>query len=72
MRVLVTARLPAEVLALIAREHQVESYDSDPPLERQRLLRGVADNEGLLCTITDRIRPEGIPERGRYQVDPGR
>jgi len=58
MKVLVTARMPAEVISLIAREHQVESCQEDPPLDRQSLLRGVADKEGLLCTITDRIDAE--------------
>ena len=55
MKVLVTARMPEEVLALLRREHQVESYAEDPPLDRQSLLRRVADKEGLLCTITDSI-----------------
>jgi glyoxylate reductase len=55
MKVMVTARLPQEVLARLAQEHQVEAYDEDPPLDRQRLLSSVADKEGLLCTITDRI-----------------
>ena len=58
MKVLVTARMPEEVLALLRREHQVESYAEDPPLDRQSLLRRVADKEGLLCTITDRIDAE--------------
>ncbi len=58
MKVLVTARMPEEVLALLRREHQVESYAADPPLDRESLLRRVADQEGLLCTITDRIDAE--------------
>ncbi|MHB9073970.1 MAG: 2-hydroxyacid dehydrogenase [Desulfobaccales bacterium] len=58
MKVFVTARMPEEVLALIRLEHQVESYAADPPLDRQKLLESVADIEGLLCTITDRIDPE--------------
>lgn len=58
MKVLVTARMPVEVISLIEREHQVESYQEDPPLDRQSLLRRVADKEGLLCTITDRIDAE--------------
>jgi hypothetical protein len=32
MKVLVTARLPEEVLAQLRREHQVESYTEDPPM----------------------------------------
>ncbi|MCX5893831.1 MAG: D-glycerate dehydrogenase [Deltaproteobacteria bacterium] len=55
MQVLVTARMPDEVLALLRREHQVESYAEDPPIDRQSLLRLVTDKEGLLCTITDLI-----------------
>ena len=58
MKVLVTARMPVEVISLIEREHQVESYQEDPPLDRLSLLRRVADKEGLLCTITDRIDAE--------------
>jgi hypothetical protein len=33
MKVLVTARMPEEVLALIGRDHQVESYAADLPLK---------------------------------------
>ena len=68
MKVLVTSRLPAEVLALIAREHQVESYDADPPMERQKLLQSVADKEGLLCTITDRIDAEVLQRAPALKV----
>ena len=58
MKVLVTARMPEEVLSLIRQDHQVENYDADPPIDRQKLLRSIADKEGLLCTITDRIDTE--------------
>ena len=68
MKVLVTSRLPEEVLALIAREHQVESYDADPPMERQKLLQSVADKEGLLCTITDRIDAEVLQRAPALKV----
>ena len=58
MKVLVTARMPEEVLSLIGRDHQIESYAADLPLDRQELLRSIADKQGLLCTITDRIDTE--------------
>jgi glyoxylate reductase len=58
VKILVTHREPEEVLARLAREHQVEAYDQDPPMERPRLLRSVSDKKGLLCTITDRIDAE--------------
>lgn len=58
MKVLVTHRLPEEVLALIKQEHEMESYAADPPIDRQRLLASIAGQEGLLCTITDCIDAE--------------
>jgi glyoxylate reductase len=58
MKILVTARVPEEVLARLAQQHQVEAYDKDQPMARQRLLQRVADKEGLLCTITDRVDEE--------------
>jgi len=68
MKVLVTARMPEEVLSLIGQDHQVESYDADPPMDRQRLLRSIADQEGLLCTITDRIDAEVLDRAPALQV----
>jgi glyoxylate reductase len=68
MKVLVTARMPEEVLSLIGRDHQVESYDADPPLDRQLLLRSIADKEGLLCTITDRIDAEALDHAPALKV----
>ncbi len=58
MKVLVTARVPDEVLCLIARDCQIEAYDEDPPMDRRSLLDSVEDKEGLLCTITDSIDEE--------------
>jgi glyoxylate reductase len=50
--------MPEEVLALLRREHEVESYAENPPLDRPNLLRRLTDKEGLLCTITDLIDEE--------------
>jgi glyoxylate reductase len=58
MRVLVTARLPEEVLSSISQDHQVETHDEDLPMDRRKLLVRVEHKEGLLCTITDRIDEE--------------
>ena len=55
MKVLVTGNLPKEIIALISDEHQVEANEEDRPMERDRLLRGVVDKEGLLCMVTDSI-----------------
>lgn len=68
MKVLVTARMPEEVLALIGQDHQVESYDADPPIDRQKLLRSIAYKEGLLCTISDRIDSEVLDRAPALKV----
>jgi glyoxylate reductase len=58
MKVLVTARLPEEILATIARGRQVKMHSEDRPLSRSRLLEWIDGMEGLLCTITDRVDTE--------------
>lgn len=58
MKVLITGRLPEEVMAVIKKEHLVEAHGEDRPMERKRLLDLVRDKEGLLCMITDRIDEE--------------
>ncbi len=68
MKVLVTARMPEEVLSRLAENHQLEAYQEDPPMDRQTLLRGVADKEGLLCTITDRIDAEVLDHAPALKV----
>jgi glyoxylate reductase len=49
MKVLVTGRLPEEIIDLIHKDH---------PMERERLLESVGDKDGLLCMVTDRIDQE--------------
>ncbi|MEE8552691.1 MAG: hypothetical protein V3S72_05275 [Desulfobacterales bacterium] len=58
MRVLVTGRLPDEVVALIEKDHHVEINSQNKPMDRESLLSRVGDKEGLLCMITDRIDTE--------------
>lgn len=58
MKVLITGRLPEEVVAVIKKEHLVEAHGEDRPMERKRLLDLVRDKDGLLCMITDRIDEE--------------
>lgn len=58
MKVLVTGRLPEEVMALLKKEHEVEMNVRDRPMGRERLLGSVGDKDGLLCMVTDRIDKE--------------
>ncbi len=68
MKVLVTARLPEEVLGRITRCHQVQIHGEDLPMKRQTLLESVAEVDGLLCTITDRIDRELLDRAPRLKI----
>ena len=68
MKVLVTGRLPQEVIALIKKEHEVEVNEEDRPMERERLLRSVGNKEGLLCMITDRVDEQLLDRAPRLRM----
>lgn len=58
MKVLVTGRLTADVVAMLSAEHEVEMSQVDQPMDRAELMRIVRDKDGLLCTISDKIDEE--------------
>jgi glyoxylate reductase len=54
-RILVTRRFPGDALDQL---EDVDVWDEPRPMPRDELLRRVADVEGLLCMLTDRIDAE--------------
>ena len=58
MKVLITGRLPDQILSRIESRHAVVANREDRPLERKALLEQISDKDGLLCMITDRIDQE--------------
>ncbi|MGB9618137.1 MAG: 2-hydroxyacid dehydrogenase [Desulfomonilaceae bacterium] len=68
MRVLVTAKLLDEVLAPLREEHDIEVNTFERPMSREELLRGVAEVEGLLCAIMDRIDQELLDAAPRLKM----
>jgi glyoxylate reductase len=57
-RVFVTRRLPGTALERLEAEHEVEVWPGDMPPPRDDLLAGVAEAEGLLSLLTDRVDDE--------------
>lgn len=55
MKVLVTGRLPEDVMSLLTAHHEVTANTFDAPMERDEILRQIGDKEGLLSMVTDRI-----------------
>jgi len=68
MKVLITGRLPADVQALIEREHEIEINTHDRPMDRERLIEGIKNKDGLLCMITDEIDKELLNEAGHLKM----
>jgi glyoxylate reductase len=57
-RVFVTRKLPGDALERLSGEHDIEVWPEDMPPPREDLLAGVADAEGLLSLLTDRVDAE--------------
>jgi glyoxylate reductase len=56
-RVLLTRRIPSSVLGLLEAEHTVDLYAGEGAIPREELMRRVADADGLVCVLTDKIDP---------------
>jgi glyoxylate reductase len=57
-RVFVTRRLPGTALERLEAEHEVEVWPGDMPPPREKLLEGVAEAEGLLSLLVDKVDTE--------------
>jgi glyoxylate reductase len=57
-KILVTGRLPDEVMEQLAAVCDMEANREDRPMERQKVLDKITDKEGLLSVITDRVDAE--------------
>lgn len=68
MKVLITSRLPEEIVSLIQREHEIEINELDKPMNRSDLLQRIRDKEGLLSSISDRIDEELLSNAPRLKV----
>ncbi|XP_017548879.1 glyoxylate reductase/hydroxypyruvate reductase [Pygocentrus nattereri] len=66
LRVFVTRRIPQEGLELLQRAAvcTVSLWDSDEPVPRAELLKGVEGAHGLLCLLSDRIDAEVLDAAG--------
>lgn len=68
MNVLVTGRIPDDVLALIKKEHNVEINTHDRPMDREKILSNIIDKDGILCMITDRIDKELLDKAQHLKI----
>jgi glyoxylate reductase len=55
MKVLITCRLPEDILARISTHHDITGHFEDSPMAPDRLGEAITSCQGLLCTISDTI-----------------
>jgi len=67
-RVFVTRRLPGTALERLAAEHEVEVWPGDMPPSPEELRAHVAEAEGLLSLISDRIDTELLAAAPRLRA----
>lgn len=68
-KVYLTRRLPTEARALLAHDCDiVEWTEEQTPVPRDELLRGVADADGILALLTERIDQEFLDAAPRCRV----
>jgi glyoxylate reductase len=58
MKALVTSNLSKEIIAMLTAEHEIVVNTYDRPMPREDILANIADRDGLLCTVGDRIDDE--------------
>jgi glyoxylate reductase len=67
-RVFVTRPIQPEAFELLEGHFHVEANKQDRLLDRQSLIDGVRDADGLLCLINDRIDREIIEAAGKLRI----
>ncbi|XP_069486581.1 glyoxylate reductase/hydroxypyruvate reductase [Ambystoma mexicanum] len=66
MKVFVSRRIPPEGQQLLAQSSvcSIQQWDSDEPVPRAELLKGIAGAHGLLCLLSDKIDKEVLDTAG--------
>jgi len=67
-KVYVTRRIPEEGLAILRQAADIRIWEADEPVPREVLRREVADIDGLLPLVTDRIDGEIMDAAGKLRV----
>ncbi|MGC8667280.1 MAG: 2-hydroxyacid dehydrogenase [Chthonomonadales bacterium] len=68
MRVFVTRELPHEALEPLRHVAEVDVWPGELPPPREELLKCVAEADGLLCLLTDRVDAELLDRAPRLKV----
>ncbi len=67
-KILVSGRIPDEVMQALKERFEVEANLEDRPMERERLLDAIADKEGFLSMVSDSIDAELLDRAPRLRM----
>ncbi len=63
-KVVITGRIPAEGVAALRAEHDVDAWDETTPISRDELLRRVAGADALVTLLTEKVDAELLDAAG--------
>jgi glyoxylate reductase len=67
-RILVTGRLPEQIMTNLSENYQAEMNLDDRPYEREKLLEVIKDKEGFISMITDRVDDELLDRADHLKI----
>jgi len=67
-RILITGRLPEDIMASLAEKYAVDANMEDRPFDRQKLLQRIRDKDGLISMITDNVDEELFNASARLKI----
>ena len=67
-RILITGRLPGDIMASLAKKYAVHANMEDRPFDRQKLLQSMRDKDGLISMITDNVDEELLNAAARLKI----
>jgi glyoxylate reductase len=70
-KILVTGRLPDEIMTDLRRQFDVIDNKTDEPMERSSILHAIEDCDGLLCMLSDTIDEKLMERAPRLKVIAG-
>lgn len=60
MRIVVTSRIPEEIIRALEENFEVDYHNSNTPLKKEEIMDKIKDAEGLVCPLSDKIDKEII------------
>jgi glyoxylate reductase len=67
-RILITGRLPGDIMTSLAKKYAVEANMEDRPFDRQKLLQSIRDKDGIISMITDNVDEELLNASARLKI----